>query len=472
MMHANKQQNHARHQVGFIRALIILISAASLATGPIRESSAQADARSWSYTGSLNTARAFHTATLLHDGKVLVAGGYPVDDPFLASAELYDPTTGTWSFTGSLNGPRAVFTATLLKDGKVLIVGGIHAGSFDSVLNSAELYDPDTGTWSVTGSLNTPRSNHTATLLQNGKVLVTGGYDGKAYLRAAELYDPDTGAWSFTGDLNGTLSHHTATLLQNGRVLASLGERRAELYDPDNETWSSVDRRNASYRLSHTSTLLPDGRVLCVGGFYYDQFEDPVIYDTAELYNPNTGQWSSTGLLNSARNGHTATLLTGGKVLVMGSSGYYTGFSIGTAELYDPEKGTWSFTSTPNNPRSDHTVTLLRDGKVLIVGGSGGSPGNFSILDSAELGHNLAAVHPTIIMASLAGKKLIVRGEYFVRGAVILINGKERETVNDSQNPHTTLTSKKAGKKIRAGDRVQVRNPDGTLSAEFIFTGS
>jgi len=147
---------------------------------------------SWSTTSGLGTPRFNHTATLLPSGKVMVAGGRlgsPDSPSYISSAELYDPATGSWSSTGSLGTARKFHTATLLPSGKVLVAGG--EGSSGS-LNSAELYDPATGSWSSTGRLDTARSSHTATLLPSGKVLVAGGFGSSDFLSRAELYDPAT----------------------------------------------------------------------------------------------------------------------------------------------------------------------------------------------------------------------------------------------------------------------------------------
>jgi hypothetical protein len=179
------------------------------------------------------------------------------------------PTRESGTLLAASTCPALRHTATLLKDGKVLIVGGVD-GSFKGNLNGAELYDPKNERWSVTGSLNTPRFEHTATLLKNGKVLVVGGgeiidWDETRPLDTVELYDPDTGTWSFTGNLNVAIEAHTATLLQNGKVLVLAGVGYAELYDPDTGMWSSVGIPGGNIGFGHTATLLPDGRVFIVG---------------------------------------------------------------------------------------------------------------------------------------------------------------------------------------------------------------
>jgi hypothetical protein len=155
-------------------------------------------------TGSLAMARESHTATLLRNGQVLVAGGSGIAD-----AELYESATGTWATTGSLITGRSRHTATLLADGKVLVAGG----SDGSSTRSAELYDPAVGTWEATGPLGRGREDHTATLLSDGRVLVAGGFGTNSSLDSAEIYDLASGTWSATASMASARNRHTATLL-------------------------------------------------------------------------------------------------------------------------------------------------------------------------------------------------------------------------------------------------------------------
>ena len=247
---------------------------------------------------------------------------------------------------------------------------------------------------------------------------------------------------------------------RGGYIIGQDYTASAEVYDPTTETWSSTGSLNTP-RGYHTLTTLPNGNVLVSGG---EGNAFPFKLNTAEIYNPATGLWSTTGTLNTARNNHTATLLSTGQVLVVGGVTESTGV-YNSAELYDPATGTFKTTTDLNTARYNHSATLLNNGKVLVAGGGGEH--------SAELYHPERLVPaPRIIMASVAGKKLIVVGENFDPGAVILINGEEQKTRNDEQNPQTMRIGKRAGKNIRLGDKLQVRNPAGKLSEEFIFTGS
>jgi uncharacterized delta-60 repeat protein len=315
----------------------------------------------WSAAGSMATARYLHTATLLPDGKVLVAGGYNNSGP-LASAELYDPALGTWSATGSMANARYYFTLTLLPDGKVLVAGGVNNSGYPA---SAELYDPATGTWSATGSLTNARYAHTATLLPDGKVLVTGGFSNSGPTASAELYDPATGTWSATGSLTDARSYHTAALLPDGKVLVAAGYYNiasAELYDPATGTWSLTGSMT-NVRYLHTATLLPDGKVLVAAGYNYP----PGNLASVEIYDSSTGTWNAAASLINARQSPAATLLPDGKVLVSG--GYGDSGPPASAEIYDPATGIWSITGSMTTARYHHTATLLSDGKVLATGG-------------------------------------------------------------------------------------------------------
>jgi N-acetylneuraminic acid mutarotase len=254
----------------------------------------------------MTTPRAFHTATLLADGKVLVAGAEHADDssgwpePFargiLASTELYDPSTGKWTATGNMTTPRTQQVAALLANGKVLVAGGSGplTPTTHGLLASAELYDPATGTWAPTGSLITKRQQGaTATLLGDGRVLVTGGDGGggdtSPRLASSELYDPSTGAWTATGNLIAARDRFASTLLADGNVFVVGGfdvggfVPSAERFDPASGTWSPAGTLRTA-RWGHTATLLADGRALVVGGFAGD-----AVASTAELYDAGTG---------------------------------------------------------------------------------------------------------------------------------------------------------------------------------------
>jgi N-acetylneuraminic acid mutarotase len=375
-----KLRNITRHICGPLLALGLIIGA----TLAPELASAQTVTPSWTLTGDLNTARYAHTATLLPNGKVLVAGGVGPNSCSTSNstAELYDPITGTWSHTGSLNTARISHTATLLQNGQVLVAGGhALAGGYAVFLNSAELYDPATGMWRPTGSFNTIKNGGSATLLPNGKVLIVGSDLNNRLV--AELYDPATGTWSSTGAPSLPWGGHSV-LLPNGKVLAVwvgshwdnyYGELFAELYDPATGQWSATGSVN-SMHFADTVTLLRNGKVLVTGDGTQSQ-----------LYDTTTGTWSITGSLNTSRyNYYTATLQADGRVLVAGGN-VNNGF-VSQAELYDPTVGTWSSISRVIVPRLSHTGTLLRNGKTLIVGGADAAFLNgcdASILLSAEL---------------------------------------------------------------------------------------
>jgi len=337
-------------------------------------------------TGNMTTARIGHTATLLADGKVLIAGGSQGRLPFLDSAELYDPVTGIFTPTGNMSSGRAGHTATLLPDGRVLIVGG-------NSLTTAELYDPSTGAFTATGDTNGNPYPTTATLLPDGRVLIGWG------AASAQLYDPGTGAFTATGMMTVPPPFDTATLLPDGRVFfATYYWGASELYDPRIGTFSPTST-TAAYE--STATLLMNGKVLVTGGN-----DDPGPNDFAEVYDPSTGIFTRVGEMTAPRANHSATLLPDGNALIIGGSSW-TGWGTGTlyyscclssAELYDPVTGLFASTGSMAAGRAGHTVTILSNGNVLIAGGYGDA----GVPATAELYHPLTPI-PAPVLLSLSG---------------------------------------------------------------------
>jgi hypothetical protein len=387
-----------KKSIWIVGTLVIVLCAISAWAGP------------FTATNSMTIARRYHTATLLPNGKVLIAGGNNAPYSFLNTADIYDPATGTFTATaGNMTSARSRHTTTLLPNGKVLIVGGWNGSSY---LNTAEVYDPTIGTFTATtGSMTSARQDLTATLLPNGKVLIAGGDQGGA-LNIAEVYDPATGTFTVTGNMISQRMGHTATLLPNGKVLIAGGANgngflnTAEVYDPTTESFTAIVGNMTSARSSHTATVLPNGKVLIAGGGNLYS-----ILNTADIYDPATGTFTATVSMTSARVGHTSTLLPNGNVLIVG--GINTGY-LNTAEVYDSATGT--FTATAGNmtsARFDHTTTLLPNGKVLIAGGANSSS---SILNTAEV-FDLA----TGTFKATAGNMTSAR---FFHSATLLPNGK------------------------------------------------
>jgi hypothetical protein len=344
-------------------------------------------------TGTLETARYAHQATRLADGRVLVTGGLSTGDTSgaLASAELYDPTTGRFTNTAGMATKRAAHTAILLTNGKVLITGGSHGERWQSGFASAELYDPATDQFTLTGSMKTARSGHQATLLNDGRVLITGGLGTDAerpWLASAELYDPATGAFTPAGNMSRARADHTATLLTNGQVLIAGGfalqepqERitsSAELYDPVTGIFTPTGFMIAE-RFKHSAVLLADGRVLIAGGVESRYPGPQRHYTSAELYDPATGRFTTTGdmIMGRFKIREAAVLLKNGKALIAGGSW--------GLEIYDPRTQRFSLlVSRLSVTRFYSTATLLDNGDVVIIGGYSSLGANNQLMSNAS----------------------------------------------------------------------------------------
>jgi Galactose oxidase, central domain len=322
----------------------------------------------------LGVRRFSQTATLLPNGKVLIAGGMERNGKWDASAELYDPRSGSFVATGSMSVSRACHTATLLPEGKVLIAGGSDGSGAN--LSTAELYDPATAKFHSTGNLTGPRCDAAAVLLKNGKVLLIGG-DGAhedEQVATAELYDPATGRFTATGSMNVPRSIHSAVLLEDGRVLVVGGtsaghypqariEASAEIYDPATGRFALTGSMSAA-RHKLAAVLLADGRVLVVGGS--DNRDWRGKYASAEIFDPATGRFASAGNMSEQRFKltHAMVRLPDGRVLIAGGAD--------RPEIYDPAtKSFRRIAGSVGNSRYFSTATVLADGEVLIAGGYG-----------------------------------------------------------------------------------------------------
>ncbi len=328
----------------------------------------------WVTTASMSRERYAATATVLADGRVLVAGGLHAMAAPINGCELYDPATDSWAATASLGIARGSHTATVIAAGDVLVVGG-DAGDVPAS-SSTESYDAATGAWSVRASLKKTRNRHAAGLLSNGRVLVVGGHPFDA-APIAELYDPVANAWSepapppfaATGPTDAAL-----VVLGDGRVLVTGGtyfdgaqlaaQTATYLYDPAADTWQSGPSL-AGARASHSAHLLANGKVLVVGGYHASLGGATA---TAELFDPNTNLWSSSGALAAPRGHHAHAVLKDGRLLVAGGLG--NAGELASAELYQPSLGTWTTTSAFTLARARHQAALLSNGMVLALGGT------------------------------------------------------------------------------------------------------
>ena len=435
---------------------------------------------SFTATGSMAEARSLHTATLLVDGRVLVAGGYGAKGG-LASAEVYDPSTGAFTATGSMLTPRWTHSSTLLPNGRILIVGG-------TTLASAEIYDPASGTFSATGNPVFPRGLHTAILLASGKVLILGGGGSAPYpaVPPAEVYDPATGVFTTTGSYGGTGACDfcpPAVLLADGTVLFA-GQDQVQIYDPATGLFSLTGAANPCLS---AATLLTDGRVLFAGGECIGRLA------TAELYDPAARVFHFTGSMGSSRVWQSLTMLPDGTVLAAGGetdscSGNLciAAGNVASAEVYNPSTGAFAPTGAMTAPRETHTATLLNDGRVLIAGGSSlwpsstasaelyrpallvSAPSLFSLLGDSKgqgaIWHATTGQAASSSNPAVAGEALSMYTNHLIEGGVIppqvMIGGRLAEVLYFGDAPgyaNLTQINFRVPSGITPGSAVPVR---------------
>lgn len=330
----------------------------------------------WAATGSMSYQNRFdHTSTLLKDGRVLVTGGRTSYNNYTAlnSAEIYNPITNQWLSMPPMASNRVGHTATLLDDGRVIVIGGAYD---NSITSAVEIFDPNSGQWVKSANLNKARTRHLAQLLPNSKILIAAGSDGiYSYVNITEIYDPYTGISTnvsgFPGPMEGELK---SVLLSTNTVLCASSARQSLLFDPNFNSWSYSSPMPTS-GLAGDPVLLMDNRVLIAGGWTGTSGYVDMTY----LYDPNSGLWSSSGNLNQRRGDHQTTSLKTGKVLITG--GQYGGEFLvrqSSTEIYNSQTGVWTYGEPMLSARSRHKATMLKDGRVLVTGGSDNPPEIYS----------------------------------------------------------------------------------------------
>ncbi len=367
-----------------------LISGNTITTIRIGPNSSQPNAvvLAQSRGASMNAERSLHTATALANGDILLAGGYNLQGQAVATAELYEASTGSFKPTGSMKDGRIAATATQLQDGRILMVGGQDTNG--TALGTVEIYDPATGQFSLASNLGTARLNATATTLADGTVLVTGGYTGTINkdssgtpLDSAELYNPTTNSWQAVGAMGSTRRNHTATRLGDGSVLIAGGYNGSyinspEIYDPNLKTFSPTPTSMTGPRRYPTANLLPTGQVLLAGGF--KSTNNGALASTEIYTTPGASSFASAASMTTARGRHTATNLAGDRYILI--AGGFTGTTtLSSAELYSVSANQFLPVAAMATARYRHTESLLPNGSILLTGGDNGS----GALSSTEL---------------------------------------------------------------------------------------
>jgi len=310
-------------------------------------------------------------AALVIGGRVLIIGGRTnPGGTTTARTEFFDPVSSQFTATGSMAGSRSFFPPVVLDNGKVLAAGGYRQSTFGRTIRVAELFDPTSGTWTATGSMEATREQHTATKLANGHVLIAGGFSNNVILASAEIYDPATSRFSVTGKMRATRFGHTASLT-GGQVLVIGGRTTGDVSRALTEffgagAWTEGPRlRQDRYR--HTATTLPDGRILITGGYSSSHAN---TLASAEIYNPLDKTFRLLpATMSDTRMDHTVTLLPDGRVLIAGGWSSVKKSTVASVDIFDPAAEAFTAIAPLPVSRHEHTATLLPDGKTVLVAG-------------------------------------------------------------------------------------------------------
>ena len=391
--------------------------------------------------------------------------------PLLLTA-LSTTLRSEWAITGSMSEPRAGHSATLLEDGKVLVVGGANT------LNT-ETYDPLLKTWSLVGQTSAVRHGHTATLLSSGHVLVTGGYSGaNGVTSGVEIYDPTTHSWTVRTSLNAARVGHSAALLTDGRLLVAGGSRAsniisnclrsAEIYDPNTNVWTNTGSMNVP-RCNPIMAMLPDGKVLVSGGRDGSGVVNGYL-SNAEIYDAATGLWQMTGSMTDARS-YMPTVLLGNSPYAIG--GHVNDYAIvATADSYDYSTGTWHSTSPMSHGRYAHSATAIDGHRLIVVGGFADGPA-FSDVELYDATNNTWSGLPSLNIARTNHTATFLKN-----GSLLVAGGRNNSDLSSAEiltlNYSITISELQHGAVSPSGQSYQP-NTTATLTAVpspgYTFTG-
>lgn len=362
------------HMMSSILAAVVLFSPHA-STFRVTMTRADPVHGNWTMAPGMLAPLTSHQAVVLHDGRILVIGGEPLPGWPVPWVQLYDPSTGSWSAATSMHTARIGESATVLHDGRVLVVGGLGAKLKD--LDSAEIFDPRTGVWHVLPRLTQTRFSQSASLLPDGRVLLVGGIADGLISRTTLLFEPTQERFVPGPATHRPHAQQCSVIIDHGRILIAGGYGGGpEVFDSRSDSWSGV--ASTSPRTHPVMNTLPDGTVLLASGVSTRERD----LNSARIFHPNHGTWSTAAALRVKRDGATGTLLLTGQVLVAGGE-QVSGHVIRSAELYDPITNTWTSTGEMHVARTAATAVRLRDGTVLVCGG-----GNFGgPLASCEVYH-------------------------------------------------------------------------------------